>query len=307
MLRFFDFIALPMGQFLNFIYNTLAFRYYGLAIIIFTLFIRLLLLPLYVKQYHSTSRMQEIQPKIQEIQKRYKNDKEKLNQELMKVYQENKVNPAGGCLPLLIQAPIRFSLYYAIAQPLYYMLGKKEEVIAQLFGKVPVSERISAFRDINIINYFSKHTDQLAGVKGLLEKSDLLNMDFLGLNLGLQPTYQSAKMIADPRYIPLLLIPLLAALTTYLSIKLSAPQAGKNAQGNQMQSSMTNSMSLIMPLMTAFFAFSVPAGMGFYWIISNIVQILQQMYMNKYVIKKKELPKDISKKDLSKEIVKRRR
>lgn len=300
---FFDFIALPMGQFLNFIYNTMAFRYYGLAIIIFTLFIRLVLLPLYVKQYRSTSKMQLIQPQIQEIQKRYKNDKEKLNQEMMKVYQENKVNPAGGCLPLLIQMPILFSLYYAISQPLHYMLGKKPEVITQLLEivkKDTTYKMVSTFRDINIINYFTQHKDKLSSVSGMLKSSDLLNMHFLGLNLGLQPTYQSAKLFSEPQYIALLLIPILAAITTFLSVKLSSPQAGKNAQGNQMTNSMTNSMTMIMPFMTAFFAFSVPAGMGFYWTVSNIVQILQQMYMNKYVIKKKDDPV-AAKKELSSE------
>ena len=105
-----DYIAVPLGQFLNFIYNTLAFHSYGLAIIIFTLVIKIVLLPLSINQYRSMARMQEVQPEIQEIQKRYKNDKEKLNQELMRVYQEKKVNPAGGCAPLLIQMPILISL-----------------------------------------------------------------------------------------------------------------------------------------------------------------------------------------------------
>ena len=81
-----DFIAYPLGRFLYFIYNTIAFGNYGLALILFTVIVRLALLPLTIKQYKSTAKMQQIQPKIQEIQKRYKNDKEKLNTELMRVY-----------------------------------------------------------------------------------------------------------------------------------------------------------------------------------------------------------------------------
>jgi hypothetical protein len=92
-----DIIARPLGEFLLFIYNTLAFHNYGLAILTFTLVVKLVLLPLTVKQYRSSAKMQELQPLIQEIQKRYKNDKEKLNQEMIKVYQENNYNPAGGC------------------------------------------------------------------------------------------------------------------------------------------------------------------------------------------------------------------
>src|SRR4051812_32248399 len=136
-----DYIALAMGQILKLIYFNMSFLSYGLAIIILTVVIRLILLPLYVKQYRSTSRMQEIQPQIQEIQKRYKNDKEKLNQELMRIYQENKVNPAGGCLPLLLQMPILFSLYWVISQPLKFMLRKDPAIIQQILEQVPQGQR----------------------------------------------------------------------------------------------------------------------------------------------------------------------
>ena len=107
--QIFGSIADVLGKYLYFIYNTIAFENYGLAIIIFTVTIKLVLLPLTLKQLKSSARMQEVQPKIQELQKRYKNDREKLNQELMKFYQENKINPAAGCLPILVQLPILFS------------------------------------------------------------------------------------------------------------------------------------------------------------------------------------------------------
>lgn len=284
-----DFIARPLGQFLNFIYNTLAFHRYGLAIIIFTIFIKLILLPLAVKQYRSMSKMQELQPKLQEIQKRYKNDKEKLNQETMKLYQESKVNPAGGCAPLLIQMPILISLYWVIQGPLKFMLGKSEDVIVKLFNLVPVAERVANMRDISIINYFSKHSNELANVADMLKKDDLINLNFFGLiNLGMVPSFDINKLSGpmSAQYLALLLVPILAAVTTYLSAKTSAAQTPQQqGMGSQMQ----NSMIKIMPFMTAFFAFSVPAGLGLYWIVSNLFQILQQLYMNKYIIKKKEV------------------
>ncbi len=285
-----DFISYPLGQFLHFIYNNLAFLSYGLAIIIFTLFIRIILLPLTVKQYSSMARMQEIQPQIQEIQKRYKNDKEKLNTELMKVYQENKVNPAGGCLPLLIQMPILFSLYYVISSPLKYMLGKTDAMITELYSKVPVSEHIANIKDISIINFFSRHPDQIDSVSNILKSSDLLNMNFLGLNLGLVPKWNPTEIMNSPmavQYFALLLIPILAAVTTFISIKFSSASTA-NSAGNEMAASMNRSMMMMMPLMTAFFAFSVPAGLGLYWIVNNVIQVLQQMFMNKFIIKKKK-------------------
>ncbi|MFC0904672.1 YidC/Oxa1 family membrane protein insertase [Clostridium sp. MT-14] len=133
----FDFIAYPIGHFLRFIYEVLSFKNYGIAIILLTVIIRTLLLPLYIKQYRSTSKMGEIQPKMKKLQEKYKNDNEKLNQHMMELYRENNINPAGGCLPLLLQIPILFSLYYVISQPLRYMFGMNSSIIDKLFNTIP--------------------------------------------------------------------------------------------------------------------------------------------------------------------------
>lgn len=287
-----NFITYPMGQFLNFIYNTLAFHKYGLAIIIFTVFIRLILLPLNIKQYRSMAKTQEIQPQLQELQRKYKNDKEKLNAEMMKLYQENKVNPAGGCLPLLIQMPILFSLYYVISQPLKYMMNKTPEVINQLYQKVPQGiDKLANLKDISILNHFNRHPEQLSSVENLLHKQDLINLDFFGiLNLGMIPSLDPGKIFGATtwmHYLPLIFVPILAAVTTFISIKYSTASSANKTSDNAMANQMNSSMVMIMPLMTAFFAFSVPAGLGLYWIVGNIIQIFQQMFMNKYIIKKK--------------------
>jgi len=284
-----DFIAIPMGYVLKYIYDMLAFKNYGIAIILLTVIVKTLLLPLYIKQYHSTSKLSEIQPQMQEIQKRYKNDKEKLNEEMMKLYQENKVNPAGGCLPLLIQMPILFSLYYVISQPLKYMVGKSPEVIGQLFEKIPAGpDRIANMRDLSIITYFGKHPEALADVSQLLNGDELLNMNFIGVNLGAIPTWDYHKLF-DPttgiQNLILLLVPLLSAVTTYISVKYSMQQTPQTSD-NQMQASMQKNMALISPVMSGFISFTVPAGLGLYWIVGNIYQIAQQMFMNRFVIKK---------------------
>lgn len=291
-----DFIAYPLGQFLHFIYNTFAFHNYGLAIIFFTIIIRLVLLPLTVKQYRSTSKMQELQPQIQEIQKRYKNDKEKLNAELMKVYSENKVNPAGGCLPLLIQMPILISLYWVISSPLKFMLRMDVGVIKKLadFVKAALNRNISATNpDIDIISYFHRLPEELSKVSNLFKPEDLANfkalsLNFLGINLGLIPSYQPNVLFGPQagQYLVLLLIPILAAGTTFIQSKLMTP-ATQGAAGGA-AASMNSSMLIVMPVMTLIFAFSFPAGLGLYWIIGNVIQIFSQMYMNKYIIKKKK-------------------
>lgn len=274
-------IASLLGKFLSLIYNSVAFQSYGLAIIIFTIIIRLIFLPLTIKQYHSTTAMQQLQPQIQEIQKRYKNDKEKLNTELMNFYKENKVNPAGGCLPLLIQMPILFSLIYVIGKPLTYMLQMTSDQITKLINdyiaQVPdKAQRITGYYEqIGVVNHF--HT---------------LNLDFLGLNLGLVPSWHTTQLFGAQslQYLALLIIPILSVTTTYISIKLSTPKTQPSSSNDQsMQNSMQRSMTLMMPAMTLLFSFQFPAGLGLYWIIGNVIQTFQQLYINKFILKKKEV------------------
>jgi YidC/Oxa1 family membrane protein insertase len=288
-----DPIAKPLGQFLYFIYNTIGLHNYGLAIIVFTLIVKIVLLPLTLKQYKSTQKMQEIQPKIQEIQKRYKNDKEKLNQELMKVYQENKVNPAGGCLPLLVQMPILISLYWVITQPLKFMLKKTPEVIEQLIEKIPETFPMGFSQQIGVLDYFSQNADKLAGIENLLSVDELINLQFLGLNLGRIATYNTDLLFGPEShiYLPLLLLPIIGVITTYISSKMSMPQKTQNNKSTSTQNTsggMGKSMMYIGPIMTLIFSFQLPAGVVLYWIAGYVFQIFQQLYINKKILSKKE-------------------
>lgn len=283
-----DFISYPIGTFLRIIYNTLAFKNYGLSIILLTVIIKTLVLPLTIKQYRSTSQMSEVQPQLQELQKKYKNDSQKLNEETVKLYQKYKINPASGCLPLLIQMPILFSLYYVISQPLKYMFKIPVEAIQQVFNAIPAGAAASSnLRDLSIINYFSQNADKLTDINGVITQNHLLNMRFFGINLGAIPSLDINRLFGsslDMQAWFLLIVPVLAIITTFISTKYSmnqTPQQGANAN----QTAMTNSMVLISPIMTGFISFTVPAGLGIYWIISNIFQMAQQLFMNKYIIK----------------------
>lgn len=288
------FKAIPafFGQILYIIYDILPFELYkyGISLIIFTIIVRTLMLPLSVKQIKSQQKMQEIQPLINDIQKKYKNDKEKLSQEMMKVYQEHKYNPASGCLPLLIQMPIIFSLFAVIRNPLTYMLKGKEiaghlineETIQKLISMVPEGELIRGYEQVS------------AAVK-----FNLIDFDFLGINLGMVPTLSRDLLFGAEMgtYLPLLIIPFLACLTTYFSSKVismrNTSQDTKNKRGKRDEKaeaadSMQKNMLLVGPAMTLFVSFKFPAGLGFYWIIGNIYQIVQQILINKFVINKKE-------------------
>jgi YidC/Oxa1 family membrane protein insertase len=274
-----DFIAKPLGQFLYWIYNNIAFQNYGFAIIIFTIIVRAALFPLTLKQYKSTGEMQKVQPLLQEVQRKYANDKEKLNEETMKLYQEHKINPAGGCLPLLIQMPILFALWQVITKPLTYMLGFTTEVVTKLATDANVLKNV--YKEIDTITVFMKN--------GRGNDVGNLNMFFpshSGLNLGSIPTWDPSKLMANPSNFLLLMLPLLAVFTTYLTARMSMP---KQTDNNKAANPMGNSMLYISPLMTLIFSFQFPAGMSLYWLAGNVFAIGQQYYVNKYVLNKKEV------------------
>ncbi len=304
----FDFLAYPLGKFLKFIYD-IAFENYGLAIIIFTFIVRLALLPLTIKQHKSTMKMQEIQPLINDIQKKYKDDREAMNQELMKLYQEHNYNPAGGCLPLLIQMPLILTLYWVIVQPLKFMLGKSMEAIDGIVNaaakaqasinsalhleNIPmtveeVTKSWGIHREIRALSFFNEHPDMLTEAGGLLEKSELIDFrSFLGLHLGEVASFQP-NVIFGPEwkiYLPLFILVIVATVTTFLSSKLSMPKNTSDQKSGPAGCS-SNSMMYIGPIMTLMFSFRLPAGVILYWMTGYVFAIFQQFYLNKFVLNK---------------------
>ncbi|WP_026895539.1 YidC/Oxa1 family membrane protein insertase [Clostridiisalibacter paucivorans] len=228
--------ARPLGALLRFIYDSLAgigldtesLSAYAIAIIIATIIVKFILLPLTLKQNKSMKGMQAIQPKLQELQKKYKNDKETLQKKTMELYQEHKINPFGGCLPLIIQFPIIIGFFNVLREPITYV-----------------------FKDPNIYNSVNKSFFWI---------SNLENPD---------------KII----------LPILAAATTYFSSKMMSPSnSGQSDQAQTTQKTMT----YMMPIMILFFARSFPAGLALYWVIGNIFQIVQQFIINKSLGQVKE-------------------
>ncbi len=272
----FDIINIPLGYLFRFIY--LLLNNYGWTLVLFTIITKAVLLPLTLKQQKSMQQMQRIQPRLQELQKKYQYDKEKLNQETMKLYQDNKVNPMGGCLPLLIQFPLLIALYNIIRSPLSYViqLGKHglptiqqmHEALVSLGSSVQIQDQIGMAAEMNRLS---------SEIAGLFPGVDILQIDFtfFGLNLAETPSLSVLS--------PLLLIPVLAGLTTFLqswlTTKLNKPKKDSSTgdAANTMQM-----MTYFFPLMTVFFSLSLPAGLGFYWTLSNIIQIIQQLVMTKF-------------------------
>ena len=289
-----DFIAMPLGKLMLFIHNNLSFGNYGTAIVFFTILTKILLLPLTIKQYQSTARMQKLNPKLEDLRRQYGTDKNKLNEETMKLYQEEKINPMSSCLPLLIQMPILFSLYRVITMPLTYMLGKTADEITQIreiYTRIyesisGVLPRVGQGADMEILNFFKLNPAYMNEVSGLLGQGDLLNMSFLGLDLSKVPTIDPKLLFGAEMsiYLPLLLVPVVGVVSTFISTKLSSASMSTSNQ-NQQAASMNRTMMMMGPVMTLIFSFQMPAGVLLYWIAGYVIQIVQQLFVNKYIFK----------------------
>jgi YidC/Oxa1 family membrane protein insertase len=220
---------------------------------------------------------------------------------MMKVYKENNVSMTGGCLPLLIQMPILIGLYRVIQSPLTYIKGidftnssvldSAKNIIAEMTEKFPAV--IGNISNMKLEQIVKNYQIQLTTWSDMLGKTAELgwdiNFDFLGINLSKIPSASIAPIMSgnfsDMSTVLLVLIPPLAIFTTWLSMKQTqgaTQQQQNNSAANDTAQSMSKSMTMMMPIMTGFFTFTLPSGMGIYWIISSITQMLQYYFLNKY-------------------------
>lgn len=305
------FITRPLGWIIQLIYNLV--QNYGVAIILFTAVVKLILLPLQIKSQKSMKKQQMIQPIVAELQKKYANDKEKLQMEMMKVYKENNVSMAGGCLPTLIQFPILIGLYQVIQKPLSYLMNldfKATDVMDRIHQVVERMVEVGA--QANVGNLASMGVEELA--KNIQKLNQIpfltwtrylneqfgefadwvLNFNFLGLDLSKNPSAGFSALIGgnfdNLNTILLLLIPAVAIFATWFSLRQTQKQSGQTTQATDASpaASMTKSMNLIMPIMTGVFTFTLPAAMGIYWIASSVMQIVTQHILNAYFDKKED-------------------
>jgi YidC/Oxa1 family membrane protein insertase len=234
----------PMINTLLWIYSIL-FENFGLAIIAFTILVRLITFPLTAQQIRSTQKMQDLQKskKWQDMQKKYKDDREKLAQEQMKLYQEMGVSPFGSCLPTLIQFPIIIGLYQAIIRAL-------------------------AVTPIQLLD-LSKHIYPFIDASALIP----LNQFFLWMNLSLPEKDWGITLFGFG--IPILAI--VVVITSYLQTKLMTPASATPDQGAQM----SRAMNLYMPLFMGYLAYTFSSGLALYFVTSNLAGILQYGLMGR--------------------------
>jgi len=234
----FDFIAYPMANLLLLLYTLLGHNTIA-AIAVLTLLINLLVLPLTLSQQKSARKMQEFQPEIEKLQKKYGKDKERLSQEQMKLYKEAGINPMGGCLPLLIQLPIWYSIIGAIR----YCIP---------------STPLNLFQ-------FSHHIYKwLPGVIGLVP----LQSTFLGMDLGQPPSPDQWWSYS---------LPVLVFVTSWLQQKMMTPPSTGADQSQA--AAMSKQMQIMMPLMMMFFTLQYTMGLSIYFVISSLVRMAQYYFV----------------------------
>ena len=296
---------------------------YGVTIILFTIILRGLMIPLGIKQQRSTNRMQALQGEIAEIQRRYPKDREKQSQLQMELYKQNGASPTAGCLPSILQLVIIWPIFRIIQAPLTYIMNISAEnmvKIGNVLTGITGSDNLAlitakqaeqaATTNIPILNALDKSSVALSSVvdQGLLKVSQLIDTDFLGINLGLTPTYKPALLFGaeSARYLPLLAIPVIVLITTLFQMRimrLATPNRRKKAEAKEREKknparagqtpedkteSMMKSMNIFMPLFMLWTTFSMPAALGLYWSVGNIMMILQTLIIYFFYTRKIE-------------------
>ena len=307
-----SFIASIFGYAMSFIYGLV--QNYGIAIILFTVLVKVLLLPLTIKQQKSMEKMQELQPLYQELQRKYGNDQQRLSLEYQKLLKEKNMNMmsgmgCSGCLLQLIQFPIILGLFYMMVSPLTYILKLPQEEIDQYkqnlnsyYASQIIESRQNSgetlteaeIAEINSGDYLqnSRYHELV-----IAKQEKLFNMEFLGINLGDIANENRDNFL-------LYIIPFLCMGITFISLRMSSKTLNEakkkeNIKANNDEKGMTTTneempmpdmrvMNTMMPIMTGYIAFIAPQGLGLYWTTNSLLQLIQMTVLKKMKDKKKD-------------------
>jgi len=267
---------------------------YGVALILFTLVIKLIMFPFQIKSRKNMIRMNRMSGKQQEIQKKYANNAAKMNEEMQKLYQEEGVNPMSGCLWSFIPLPILIALYSIIRQPITHFMRVSKEAAFEMVKAVETAGidvsgivtmkkdvmEFTAYGQINLAEIVATEMPELgAGIPSWIN----VNYSFIGLDLAANPWDFVKNFSMEWAAIGLILIPILAGLSQLL-ISWYSMKTQKNAQA--MGSMKT--MMYMMPLMSVYIAFIMPAALGVYWIAQSVFSMIETVIMTTFLNKKFE-------------------
>ena len=295
------YICIPFAWLVRLFYNLTSS--YGMAIILFTLVVKLILLPFQIKSKRSMIRMNRLSGKMQEIQKKYANNQAKMNEEIQKLYEEEGVSPMSGCLWSFLPLPILLALYSIMRQPITHFMLLSESVVQDLVAKVTTAgvdmssivqmkdgaavvsngvTQLQPYGQINLVKAITEYApDAASGIDGWIN----LDYNFLGLDLSATPSTAFSNFSLTWPIIGLILIPILAGgfqlLMTRITMKQQPQQEGPGAGSTKM-------MMYMMPLMSVYIAFIMPAALGIYWIAQSVFSAVQEFVLGKFYTKKME-------------------
>jgi len=311
------FFADLFGYVLNFLYQLIG--NYGIAIIIFSILAKLIMLPLTIKQQKTMKKTAKIQEEMKQIQFKYKNDPEKMNQEVMALYKREDMSPFSGCLSSIVQIILVLAVFILVSSPLTYMVKLDKEQINKLNEVVLQDQHTeNRYKEIAIIRYIKNLTPQTSvseegkeeseeikenesenqdfNVYDYIEKVDL-NMDFFGIDLSAVPTDDLSNWKA-------FIIPILYVITSFISIRLTTATQNKKQKENNLITDgseeskkeeeinpmleANKSMSWFMPIMSISIAIIAPLGLALYWLMNNILMIVERLILNKFMNKEEE-------------------
>ena len=286
------FISEIFGYVLNFLYGI--FNNYGIAIIVFSVLLRIILIPITIKQQKALKKNAKLQKEMKEIQEKYRSNPERLNQETIELYKREKMGPFSGCLSGILQIVIILSVFWLVSKPLTYMKKINPEIIEKYAQELKEDGTNSSYTEIAIIN------------KNAAEDPEVyINMEFLGLDLSKVPT----QSLDDYK---VYIIPILYVISSIISIKLTTKMSNKNnikkekkllCEANdknnikeekqpdemEMMQQMNNNMSYMMPIMSVLIAIIAPLGLALYWFISNVLMIIERLIIDKFINQKEEI------------------
>ena len=299
----FEFFANLFGYLLQFLYGLV--NNYGIAIILFTVIIKLILLPLSIKQQRTVKKSSELQEKMKVIQFKYKNDPEKMNQAMMDLYKTENMSPFSGCLTAIIQLLLLLSIFYLVRSPLTFMEKIPQDNINHYVQQLQENGKSvsQVYPEIDLIRESSWLKEQNPDDPNVDKLN--LQMNFLGLDLSKVP---QQNMTDYTVYI----IPVLYILSSFISIRMNAAMQAKKTKQNKAEKEtkdikidgttgkelvpqeeendemdavmQTNKMmSWMMPIMSISIAFIAPLGLALYWLISNILMIAERLILNKVI------------------------
>lgn len=293
----FEFFANIFGYLLGFLYNII--NNYGLAIIVFSVIIKIILLPLSIKQQRTLKKSSELQEKMKTIQFKYKNNPEKLNQEMMNLYKSENMSPFSGCITAIVQFILLISIFFLVKSPLTYMEKIPTDSLNTYVNQLKEEGRTisEVYPEIDLI----READWLKEKNPEDENVDRLKleMNFLGLDLSKIPQ----QNITD---FTVYIIPLLYILSSFVSIRMTTsmqekmknkgnekevidgttgkelvPEEEKDEIDTVMQTN--KMMSWMMPIMSISIAFVAPLGLALYWLVSNILMIAERLILDKII------------------------